>query len=297
MDFIVVDELPEYTKKFDVKKSLRLLCRTKISLADKDFNLPVEKQSPIELLIGADNVYNVLYPGFRKFENLALLPTIFGYVVTGTCSSPPTKEIHVSILKLAVETGNIITAEGSTHLKDSKEDLETLWSLDHLGIDCSEITEQERKVLENFESTITYSEIDKQYVVALPLKGNKRRLTSNFVLALNRLKQQCVKFQKDSQYVEHYQKILKDQEDRRFIQRAEYFKTEEDCHFLAHHGVKKDSATTPIRRVFDCSVRQGKNGLSLNNCLWTGPHITADLLKVLLQFKTKSFACISDRPF
>ncbi|XP_066950800.1 uncharacterized protein [Macrobrachium rosenbergii] len=254
----------------------------------------MEKQSRIELLIGVDNAYNILHPGFRKFENLVLLPTIFGYVVTGTCSSHPTKETHVSILKLAVETNNIIMAGRATHLKDPREDLGILWSLNNLDIDCSEVTEQERKVLENYESTITYSEIDKQYVVAFPWKGNERRLTSNFRVALNRLKQQCVKFRKDTQYLEHYQKILKDQEDRRFIERVEYFKTEEDCHFLAHHGVKKESATTTIRMVFDCLFRQGKSGLSLNDCLWTGPHITADLLKVLLQFKTKSFACISD---
>ncbi|XP_066983816.1 uncharacterized protein [Macrobrachium rosenbergii] len=284
-DYIVVDELPEYTKKFGIKKNLRSLCKTKISLADKNFDLLVEKQSPTELLIGIDYVYNILHPGFRKFENLILLPTIFGYVVTGPCSSPPTKETYVSILKLAVETDNIIMAEGATQLKDPREDLESLWSLDHLSVDCSEITEQKWKVLENFESTITYSEIDKQYVVALSWNGNKRRLTSNFGLALNRLEQQCVKCQ-DTQYLERYQKILKGQEDRRFIERVEYFKTE-DCHFLAHHGVKKDSATTSIKIVFDCSVRQGEGGLSLNDCLWMGRHITADLLKVLLQFRAK----------
>ncbi|XP_066952477.1 uncharacterized protein [Macrobrachium rosenbergii] len=137
-------------------------------------------------------------------------------------------------------------AEGAAHLKDPREDLETLWSLDHLGIDCGERMEQEQKVLENFESTITYSEIDKQDVVALSWKGNKRRLTSNFGLTLNRLKQ-CAKFQKDTQYLGHYQKILKDQEDRRFIERVEYFKTEEDCHVLGHHGIERDSATTPIK--------------------------------------------------
>ncbi|XP_066941290.1 uncharacterized protein [Macrobrachium rosenbergii] len=237
MDCMVVDKLPEYTKKFGVKKNLRLLCKTKISLADKDFDLPIEKQSPIELLITVDNVYNILHPGFRKFENLVLLPTIFGYMITGTCSFPLIKETHVSILKLAVETDDIIMTEGATQLKDPREDLEGLWSLDHLGINCSEITEQEWKVLKNFESTITYSQIDKQYVVALPWKGNKRRLTSNFGLALNRLKQQCAKFQKDTRYLEHYQKILKDQEDKRFVERVECFKTE-DCHFLAHHGIK-----------------------------------------------------------
>ena len=51
---------------------------------------------------------------------------------------------------------------------------------------------------------------------------------------------------------------------------------------------------TPIGIVYDCSVRKGKNGLSLNDCLSMGPLMTADLFKVLLKFRTRSFACISD---
>ena len=290
LDCVVVEELPEYIKKFDVKKHLRKICRAKINLADKDFDLTLDRQSPIELLVGVDNVYNILHPGFRRIEDLVLLPTIFGYVLTGTCRSMPNEETHISILKLAVETEELGATESPA------VNLEKLWSLDHLGIDRNEITDQERKVLRNFEDTIVYSETDKQYVVALPWKGNKGRLTSNYGLALNRLKQQCTKFQKDTQFLENYMKVLKDQESRGFIERVEEFDSVElnNCHYLAHHGVKKDSVTTPLRLVFDCSARQGKNGLSLNDCLWTGPYITADLLKVLLQFRTNQFACISD---
>ncbi|XP_066961445.1 uncharacterized protein [Macrobrachium rosenbergii] len=252
MDCIVVDELPEYAKKFDVKRSLRLLCKTKISLADKDFDLPVENQSTIELLIGVDNVYNILHPGFKRVRNLILLPTIFGYMVTGTCSAPPTRETHVTVLKLAVQTEEI----EATNNENPKTDLDALWSLDRLGIDCSELREQDQRVLKDFESTITYSEIDKQYVVALPWKTNRFRLMTNFGLAMSRLRQQSIKFQKDVDYLEHYQKILQEQEDRGFIERVIYNKSDVDCHYLAHHGVLRDSATTPIRIVFDCSSKQ-----------------------------------------
>ncbi|XP_068234119.1 uncharacterized protein [Palaemon carinicauda] len=113
-------------------------------------------------------------------------------------------------------------------------------------------------------------------------------------MALGRVKQQCAKFQKDETYLNLYKKIPKDQEDRGFIERVDKNNLVENCHYLAHHSVQKDSATTPIRIVFDCSWRQGKNGLSLNDCLWTGPHITTDLLKVLLQFRINNYACISD---
>ncbi|XP_068201704.1 uncharacterized protein [Palaemon carinicauda] len=292
MDCIVVDELPEYTKKFNVKRNLKKLCKTKICLADKDFDLPVDKQAPIDMLVGVDNVYNILHPGFRKAGKLILLPTIFGYVVTGSCNAPPVQETQVTVLKLATNE-EVIKA---THKFDSdiKNDLDILWNLDKVGIDCNELKEHDRKVLEDFESTIVYSEMEKQYVVALPQKSNKSRLLYNLGMALGRVKQQCAKFQKDEAYLIHYQKFLKDQEDRGFIERVDKNNEVENCHYLAHHSVQKDSATTRIKIVFDCSSRQGKNGLSLNDCLWTGPHIMSDLLKVLLQFRTNNYACISD---
>ncbi|XP_068240206.1 uncharacterized protein [Palaemon carinicauda] len=244
------------------------------------------------MLVGIDNVYNILHPGFRKVGKLILLPTIFGYVVTGSCNAPPVQETQVTVLKLATNE-EVIEA---THKFDSdiKNDLDILWNLDKVVIDCNELKEHDQKVLEDFESTIVYSEMEKQYVVALPWKSNKSRLPSNFGMALGRVKQECAKFQKDEAYLNHYQKILKDQEDRGFIVRVDKNNVVENCHYLAHHSVQKDSATTPIRIVFDCSWRQGKNGLSLNDCLWTGPHIMTHLLKVLLQFRTNNYACISD---
>ncbi|XP_064103419.1 uncharacterized protein LOC135213369 [Macrobrachium nipponense] len=232
MDCIVVDELPEYAKKFDVKRSLKSLCKTEISLADKDFDLPVENQSTIELLIGVDNVYNILHPGFKRVRNLILLPTIFGYVVTGTC----TRETHVTILKLAVQTEEI----EATHNENPKTDLDALWSLDRLGIDCSELREQDQRVLKDFETTIIYSETDKRYVVALPWRTNRFRLKTNFGLAMSRLRQQTIKFQKDVDYLGHFQKILQEQEDRGFIEKVIYNKSDVDCHYLAHHGMLKE---------------------------------------------------------
>ena len=287
LDCVVVDEMPEYVRKFNVKKTLKSLCRKKINLADKDFDLPVEKQNPIELLIGVDNVYNILHPGYRRLDELILLPTIFGYVLTGTCQAVKTEESQVTILKLA-------SNEINANLEDPGRDLKSLWEMDHLGIKEDELSLQERSVLENFEDTIEYSELECQYRVSLPWKGNKKRLSSNFGLALNRLKSQCSKFREDSLYLQNYSKVMSEQESRGFIERVPDWDLNEHCHFLAHHGVKKESRTTPIRVVYDCSARQGKNGLSLNDCLWTGPHITADLLKVLLQLRTHAYACTSD---
>ena len=91
----------------------------------------------------------------------------------------------------------------------------------------------------------------------------------------------------------HYVKILEEQESRGFIQRA----TEKYCkysHYLAHNGVKCDTRTTPVRIVFDCSAKRDVSSPSLNDCLWTGPTLTSDMLQVLLRFRLHQFACASD---
>ena len=54
-------------------------------------------------------------------------------MLTGTCNAMPNEETHISMLKLAVEH------EGLGVTQNPKDNLEKLWSLDHFGIDCSEI--------------------------------------------------------------------------------------------------------------------------------------------------------------
>ena len=71
-------------------------------MADKEFNLPLEELSSVELLIGVDNVYNSLHLGFKRIGKLVLLLSIFGYVLTGSYKEISNDELSlVSILKLA----------------------------------------------------------------------------------------------------------------------------------------------------------------------------------------------------
>ena len=101
VDSIVVDDLPEYNKRFSMTATLSDLNKRKVKLADKEFNLPLEDQSSIELLIGVDNVYNILHPRFKRNGKLVLLPSIFGYVLTGSYKETSSSEeiSVVSILK------------------------------------------------------------------------------------------------------------------------------------------------------------------------------------------------------
>ena len=54
-----------------------------------------------------------------------------------------------------------------------------------------------------------------------------------------------------------YSKILADQEHRGFIERVQLIANPTRCHYILHHPVHKESSTTPIRIVYDCSRQQG----------------------------------------
>ncbi|XP_068229550.1 uncharacterized protein [Palaemon carinicauda] len=63
---------------------------------------------------------------------------------------------------------------------------------------------------------------------------------------------------------------------------------------IIFHTMEKDSATTPLRIVLNASSKQTVSDPSLNDCLLTGPSLTAKLFDYLLVFRTNPFAVVSD---
>ena len=65
-------------------------------------------------------------------------------------------------------------------------------------------------------------------------------------------------------------------------------------HYIPHHHLSKDSKTTPIRIVYDCSCKLSGNHPSLNDCLEIGPSLVNDLCSILLCFRVHKFALSTD---
>ncbi|VDI49709.1 Hypothetical predicted protein [Mytilus galloprovincialis] len=65
-------------------------------------------------------------------------------------------------------------------------------------------------------------------------------------------------------------------------------------HYIPHHAVKKDSTTTPIRIVYDCSCKKSPDHASLNDCLMSTPPDLNDLTKILMGFRTNKYAISTD---
>ncbi|XP_006811857.1 uncharacterized protein LOC102801503 [Saccoglossus kowalevskii] len=90
-----------------------------------------------------------------------------------------------------------------------------------------------------------------------------------------------------------YDKVVSNQLENGFIVRVQQADTSSG-HYLPHRSVKRDSSTTPIRVVYDCSAISAIGQPSLNDCLETGPPLLNDLTAILLHFRSNPIALASD---
>ena len=98
--------------------------------------------------------------------------------------------------------------------------------------------------------------------------------------------------QKNVELFEQYNNVIEEYKGKKFIEEVD--PTDYSGCFLPHHPVFKESATTPLRIVFNASSYPKGGGKSLNDCLYAGPSLTTKLHDLLLTFRSNSFAVISD---
>ena len=103
-------------------------------------------------------------------------------------------------------------------------------------------------------------------------------------MALTRTKQTYDLLSKQKDHLKQYNQIIQDQLNLEFIEKVDQPIVTKNTHYLPHLRVIKDSPTTPVRMVFDCSAHAHKGGVSLNDCLMKGPSLVEKLGKMLLKF-------------
>ena len=72
-------------------------------------------------------------------------------------------------------------------------------------------------------------------------------------------------------------KLLQTKSARALLRKVDNFNTKQ-THYIPHQAIRKDSDTTPVRIVYDCSCKQSSHYPSLNYCLHVGPPLSAILL-------------------
>lgn len=62
-----------------------------------------------------------------------------------------------------------------------------------------------------------------------------------------------------------------------------------ETHYLPKSCIVRESKTTSLRRVYDCSAKAPEN-ISLNDCLYKGPSLVDKLGSIVFKFRTNNWA-------
>jgi len=111
---------------------------------------------------------------------------------------------------------------------------------------------------------------DGSYCVWFPWKDSHPPLPINFSTCAHHTRSLARKLALSPLLLTKYCDILTDQDIRGFIERVTDPTSTTRYHYIPHHAVRKESSTTPLRIVYDCSCHQASNQPSLSDCLLTG---------------------------
>ena len=229
----------------------------------------------ISILIGAYYYWTIAENPVIRGPGPTAVASKFGFLLSGPILSASDDFTQVSFF---------ISAE-----ENDSDMLQKFWDLESIGI---KQTSEEEAVEPLGKFREQYIERrDNHYVSKLQWKDEHEPLRTNYDVTAARTRSMIRKL--SPALCKVYDRIIRDQEIRGFIECVP-IDDKQNGHYLPHHAVQKDSPTTPIRVVYDCSCKQSQSTPSLNDCLDKGPKLLNELAALLLRFRVNNFAFVSD---
>ena len=235
----------------------------------------------ISILIGTDYYWSFVQDRIIRGAGPTAQQSKLGYLLSGP------------VPQLAVQSSTSVLLQITTLADDQQFNPQELWSIEAIGTNP---ILSNGAFLRSYQSKNISQIPNGTYIARFPWKEDKPYLPSNLTICTRRTKSLVTKLRRHPELLKLYDSIIKEQERRGFIERVDNddASNTSDVHYLSHHAVKKDSQTTPIRIVYDCSCRNSTNTASLNDCLTVGPPFINDLCAILLRFRSYPFALSTD---
>ena len=246
-------------------------------LADPEFGKP----GRVDILLGIETLVEVVHQGWRKgSSNLpTAIETEFGWVLAGG-------------------TGNINASRIVSHhapVLTGDDLLRQFWEVEEKPIANSNLTPEERAVLNHFETKHTRNP-EGRFIVPLPKRsmvmglGESRSQAVRRFISFERSLHAQGQFREFEQVINEY---FQDQHAEK-IPLVDLEKTPKEVFYLPMHVVcKESSSTTKLRAVFDASAKSS-TGVSLNDTLLVGPTVHPPLVDILIRFRSYRVAMIAD---
>ena len=267
-----------------------------LKLADPMFYK--DRPFQLDLLIGNDYCPMLQNEGKMQLEKsgVYLLSTKLGWVPSGMVKGNPDKNSQGASVSLA-----LIISHAEKHPvvleEDAHFDLEKLWDFETIGIKETpgkELPHDDMVAFKRFSETVVVEEgrVSVQWLK----KDAIEELPTNFPIALNRLKTSLKNLSKNPEYFEKYNQNFSDQLEKGVIEKVTPdMERGFQKHYIPHHAVITPlHNTTKMRVVYDASAKLNKASKSLNECLYRGPNLLADLCGLLLRFRLKEIALLAD---
>ena len=235
----------------------------------------------VDLLIGTDYLWCFQRGRIIRGEvdQPVAVETCLGWVLSGPLKGTR-DDMQINVNYVSHASSRVDDHE----LEDSAR---KLWDFETLGI------QEENEVHEALKDAISFN--GKRYEVGLPWKEGHAPLPSNYRNSFKRLKGQIEKLKSVPENLNAYNAIIKEQAEVGIIERVMELETPDKVHFLPHHAVIRNEAKTiEIRVVYDASSKEGKGGVSLNDCLHVGPALSPLLYDILIRFREKRVALVGD---
>ena len=236
------------------------------------------EQVSIDILIGLDNYWRFIKSEIVHIaEGLVAQESVFGWVLSGSCQASSSSPLSYQLLCMC-------------DTPDST--LRSFWELESIGITCEDGSSGTSDILATFNESARFK--DRRYEVSVPWKENASKLVSNDAAARARLFSLQRRLDKSPSLKDRYNQVFIDMENSGIIEEVTETKVSYPTFYLPHHPViKESSSTTKIRPVFDASA-VGPNGISLNDCVETGPAMMPDLVGILMRFRRWPVALTAD---
>ena len=239
----------------------------------------------ISLLIGVDHYWEIMGNHIVRGTGPTAMESKFGYLLSGPL--PMQSEPHVThaYTTLAV---NLEFCDCTDSSPDTSSDTPT--PVEH----STDISPEPFMAM--YQRDHMSRDKDGYYVVRFPWRPNHPFLPSNRAICERQTRALARKLGCHPTMLQLYGNIITEQEQRQFIERAP---TESDqpttgVHYIPHHPVYKNSSTTPVRIVYNCSCRQSPKYASLNDCLLVGDTLLIDVCAILLRFRLHRYALSTD---
>ena len=233
----------------------------------------------ISILIGADYYWHFVQDHVVRGDGPTAVQSKLGYLLSGP---------------LPAQTQcNLISLHVTTTTSHEACDLEKFWQIESSGISTSTKDNTDKCFLKSYVNSCVNSKPDGSYSLKFPWRPDHPPLPSNYTTCEKRTRGLARRLADNPHLLQTYGKIISDHLKRGFIEKVTTSPSD-TAHYIPHHPVKKQSSTTPIRIVFNCSCRSSQSQPSLNDCLITGPPFLNDMCSILIRFRLHRYGLSTD---